>query len=107
MKFPLTVATGLIVFAVAAAPAVQADSSDFLDRIQALGWYDDRGDAHLLDNGYEVCRMLSRGYNGTQVAQEIYSSTDLSVTASDAIEFVIIAVEELCPQYDNRGQSVT
>lgn len=89
---------------IGAAPA-QADSSDFLDRVQDLGWYDNRGDAYLLDNGYLVCRLLARGYDGNDVARGIYRNTGLDVTAADAIGFVIIAVEELCPQFDHRRQA--
>lgn len=84
------------------APSARADSGDFLNRIQDLGWYDNRGDAYLLDGGWAVCRAISRGYNGSQVAREIYANTDASVDANDAVEFVVIAVEELCPQFDNR-----
>ena len=94
----LTVALGCL-----SAPPASADSGDFLNRVQDLGWYDDRGDAYLLDNGWSVCRAMSRGYSGTQVAWDIYRNTDSSVDANDAAEFVIIAVEELCPQYDHRG----
>lgn len=87
-------------------PAVAtADSGDFLNRIQNLGWYDDRGDTYLLDNGYRVCRMMDRGFDGLQVAREVYVNTGTDVTANDAAWFVIIAVEELCPWHDHRGEA--
>lgn len=85
-------------------PAARADSGDFLNRIQQLGWYDDRGDTYLLDNGFLVCRLMDRGYNGVQVAESIYVNTGVDVSADDAAEFVIIAVEELCPRHDHRGE---
>lgn len=106
-RLGLSAALGAVIAAlVIHAPAARADSGDFLNRVQDLGWYDDRGDAYLLDNGWAVCRAMTQGYTGLQIATQIYRVTDLSVTADDAAEFVIIAVEELCPQFDRRGQGV-
>lgn len=106
-RLGLCAALGAVIAAlVIHAPTAEAGSGDFLNRVQDLGWYDERGDAWLLDGGWAVCRALSRGYNGVQVAAEIYANTDLSVAADDAAEFVIIAVEELCPQFDNRSRTV-
>lgn len=104
-RLALSAALGAVLAAAAIhAPAARADSSSFLTRTHAHGWYNDRGDAWLLDSGYQVCRQLDRGYTGTQIARNIYRTTDTSVTAADAVEFVILAVEELCPWFDHRGQ---
>ena len=103
-RLGLSAALGAVIAAlVIHAPAARADSGDFLNRIQDLGWYNNSGDAYLLDNGWAVCRALDQGYNGRQIAEFIYANTGASVDADDAAEFVVIAVEELCPQYDNRG----
>lgn len=99
------VAAGAAIAALTAPPA-EADSSSFLDAIHDLGWYNRAtGDVGLLDQGYAVCRALDNGYNGQQVATVIYRSTDLSVSLDDAATFVILAVENLCPQFDHRGES--
>lgn len=97
-------ATGAAIAALTAPPA-DADSSSFLDAIHELGWYNRvSGDVGLLNQGYSVCRALGGGMNGQQVARIIYRSTGLDVTLDDAATFVIISVEELCPQYDHRGE---
>lgn len=89
------------------APDARADSSSFLDAIHDLGWYNKvSGDVGLLDQGYAVCRALDNGYNGQQVATVIYRNTGLDVSLNDAAEFVILAVENLCPQFDHRGETV-
>ena len=97
-------ATGAAI-AFATAPDSHADSSSFLDAIHGLGWYNTvRGDVGLLDQGYAVCRAMGAGANGQQVAVVIYRNTGLDVSLDDAAEFVILAVENLCPQYDHRGE---
>jgi hypothetical protein len=92
--------------AAATAPDAHADSSSFLDAVHDLGWYNRAyGDVGLLNQGYAVCRALDDGYDGVQVATMIYRSTDLSVDKDDAATFVVVAVENLCPQFDQRGGS--
>lgn len=89
------------------APTAQADSSSFLDQIHDLGWVNRvSGDVGLLNQGYAVCRAIEAGANGTQVAAVIYNNTDLSVDRADAVEFVIISVTNLCPEYDHRGEGL-
>jgi hypothetical protein len=93
--------TGIAAFT---APDAAADSSSFLDTVHDLGWYNRAsGDVGLLNQGYAVCRALDAGYNGAQVASVIYENTGLDVSREDAAVFVIVAVENLCPQFDNRG----
>lgn len=90
--------------AAATAPDAAADSSSFLDTIHDLGWYNRAyGDVGLLNQGYAVCRALDNGYNGAQVASVIYANTGLDVSREDAAIFVVVAVENLCPQFDQRG----
>lgn len=98
-----TIGTTIAVFT---APDAAADSSSFLDTVHDLGWYNRiSGDVGLLNQGYGVCRALSKGYNGAQVAGVIYENTGLDVSREDASIFVIVAVENLCPQFDNRGET--
>lgn len=98
-------ATGAAIAALTA-PSAKADSSGFLDAVHALGWYNRvSGDVGLLTQGYAVCNALADGYTGPQVARIIYRNTDFSVDMDDAAEFVIVAVENLCSQFDHRGQA--
>lgn len=97
-------ATGATLAALTGPPA-HADSSGFLDRIHSLGWYNRAtGDVGLLTQGNAVCRSLASGLDGNQVATIIYRNTGYDVTYDDAATFVVIAVEELCPQFDHRDQ---
>ena len=85
------------------APAAHADSQSFLNDAHALGWYINTGDSGLLANGYAVCRMLN-STTGDVVARYVYENTGASVTRSDALEFVLISVNNLCPWHDHRNQ---
>ena len=99
------IGTGIAVFT---APGSQADSSSFLDTVHGLGWYNRiSGDVGLLNQGYAVCRALDNGHNGAQVADVIYENTGLDVSYEEAAVFVIVAVENLCPQFDQRGGALT
>jgi len=98
-------AVGTALAAVAiSAPAAHADTQDFLYDVHAQGWYDDRGDAGLAANGFKVCRMLNSA-TGDVVAEYIYKSTGSDVTRRAALDFVFIAVADLCPQHDHSGQT--
>ncbi len=106
-RLAATVALGAVIAVpVLQAPAARADSSSFLDRVHDLGFFNTGGgDVALLDQGYGVCRALAAGYTGPQVGAYIYAHTGTSVDAQDAVSFVVAAVEHLCPQFDNRGQT--
>lgn len=98
-------ATGAAIAALTAAPA-KADSASFLAVVHAMGWYSSAGDADLLDAGYAACSLLSiPGNDGNDVAAAIYRNTGWDVDIDDARLFVIAAVENLCPEFDNRGQT--
>lgn len=97
-------ATGAAIAALTAAPA-KADTGSFLDAVHDLGWYNRAtGDVGLLTQGYAVCNALADGYSGPQVARQVYRATDWSVDMDDAAMFVIVAVTNLCPEYDHRGE---
>jgi hypothetical protein len=102
----LSVALGAVVAALGAAPAAHADAQNFLDDLYNHGWYSHGGDAGLVANGYQVCRMLNT-MNGTTVADLVYQNTGSSVSRTDAAEFVILAVQDLCPYQDRRNQGMT
>lgn len=88
------------------APPAHADASGFLDQVHGLGFYSNNGDGALLASGYGVCTMISRpGVTGYDAARVIYNNTGYDVDANDAANFVIAAVEQLCPQYDGRNKS--
>jgi hypothetical protein len=96
---------GLCAAAVLTASPARADADSFLQEINDLGWYHTTGgDRQLLANGYAVCRMLGVGNDGNDVADYIYRNTPDSIGFADAAEFVIVSVENLCPQYDHRGE---
>lgn len=105
-RLALSAALGAVMAAaVIHAPEARADSSSFLDAVHELGWYNRvSGDVGLLNQGYAVCNALAQGYNGLEVAEAIYRNTGLDVDRNDAAEFVILSVENLCPQFDHRGQ---
>ena len=98
-KFLIPLAVAAVSLAIA--PVAQAAAQDFLADLYANGWYSHSGDANLLSNGYQVCRMLNN-MNGTQAARFIYENTDSTVSRQDAIQFVILAVQDLCPWHDHR-----
>jgi hypothetical protein len=94
---------GAAATALISCPSASADTQDFLNDLYAHGWYSHGGDASLVRGGYIVCQMMAQGYNGVYAAESVYRNTGADVTADDAAEFVIFAVEDLCPQYDHRG----
>jgi hypothetical protein len=96
-------AVGLLVAHAPSAHAEQYGDVSFLNDLYAHGWYSRGGDSSLLANGYRVCRMLNTA-TGDVVAQSVYRNTPVSVTRADAMEFVILAVKDLCPWHDHRGQ---
>lgn len=87
-------------------PSARADSADFLDEMHQMGFYHDGGDAHLLDSGYAVCRAMSVGATGNMVANAIYVNTGWDISWQDSIDFVVSAVENLCPEYDHRDRPI-
>ena len=98
---------GLCAAAVLAAPPARADAQGFLAVVDGLGFYHSSGgDGALLGLGYRVCESLASGANGITVADAIYYNTDASVSYDDAANFVIAAVENLCPENDHRGGKV-
>lgn len=85
------------------APTANADAQSFLNDAHTLGWYGGNGDAGLLANGQRVCSMLNSN-TGDVVAAYVYRNTGMDVSRSDAMEFVLISVNNLCPWHDHRNQ---
>lgn len=72
-----------------------ADDRGFLDRIHDAGFTSAGGDDDLLSNGVSVCNDLAGGRPAGGVVEEIWF--DSGVEREEAVEFVEIAVDELCP----------
>jgi hypothetical protein len=81
----------------------KADTSSFLSDIHEAGFVNvSRGDSAFLEAGFSICTDLSNPFmNGEIVAENIYQNSQLSLP--DARQFVVIAVEDLCPAYDHRN----
>ena len=73
-----------------------ADSNSFISDAHAAGFFNDGGDATMLQAGYQVCVHLSNGLDGEQEAQNLYQISHIN-SIQQARSFVIIAVEDLCP----------
>ena len=97
----VSVALGGLCAALLSSPPAHADSQEFLNDLYDHGWSSRGGDVGLVDNGYRVCQMLNTA-TGDVVARYVYENTGTSVSRQDAMEFVILAVEDLCPQQDHR-----
>lgn len=96
-----SVAIGGLCGALLSAPSAHADPQEFIDDLYDYGWYSRGGDAGLVANGYRVCSMLN-STTGDVVARYVYENTGTSVSRQDAMEFVVLAVEDLCPWHDHR-----
>lgn len=96
--------TAAIAALVVLAPTANANPQDFLNDLYDHGWYSDTGSAALVADGYRVCQMLN-STTGDVVARYVYENTGVTVTRSDAMEFVVFAVEDLCPWHDHRTTS--
>lgn len=82
------------------APNAHADAAGFLSGVQALGFYHSDGPAGLLRMGYAVCEYLSNpGVNGLDATRIIYVNTGWDVDRTEAAQFVIVSVGQLCPEY--------
>lgn len=106
-RLGLCAALGAVLAALWCAPAARADAQGFLTDVTDLGFSHPSGAAGLLSHGYAVCQMLSvPGVDGYDAAREIYVNTGFDVDWNDSANFVIASVVNLCPEYDNRSQSV-
>ena len=82
------------------APSAHADPAGFLAGGQARGFYHSDGPSGLLRMGYAVCDYLSYpGATGTDAARIIYINTGWDVDRTEAAQFVIVSVGQLCPEY--------
>ena len=102
LKYAVAAVSTTLAAMIIAAPNAHADSEDFLNDVTAAGWYNDtRGDAGLLSLGRSACRMLANGASGYETADAVYRNTGWTVDGDDAEDFVISAIQNLCPQYDD------
>lgn len=107
-RLALSAALGAVLAAaVTHAPVARADAGSFLDEMDSYGFFHTDGPGGLLQLGFAVCSMLSTpGVDGNDAARAIYRNTGLSIDANDSLNIVIISVENLCPEYDHRGESI-
>jgi Protein of unknown function (DUF732) len=80
----------------------KADSGDLVTWAGNNG-YTGTAQAVIL-RGSLVCADLAGGDNSEQAAQDLWLHTGIE-TIGDARQFVIAAVDNLCPQYDRRGNT--
>jgi hypothetical protein len=90
-------ATAMGLTALAAAGAAGASSTDdaFIAQMRDRGIYFTSPQAGVKE-GQQVCKELSAGKIGTDIAQEVLSQTDLS--PKQAAYFVIGATKTYCPE---------
>jgi len=105
IRYTVAATTTAFALLVGQASAAHADVGAFLEDMNDLGWYAAHGEAGLVASGYQVCRMLEQT-TGDVVANYVYRHTDNTVNRHDAAEFVLVAVQNLCPQHDHRGQGM-
>lgn len=107
-RLGLSAALGAVCAAVFTyAPPAHADADGYLTDVIGMGFTHTDGVSGLLQLGYAICETLSiPGIDGNDVAREIYVNSGLSVSRADSIDIVIAAVENLCPEYDHRGESI-
>lgn len=97
------VACGGSLAAAALTPAqAHADAGDLVTWAAANGF---RGTVQVIvTRGSLVCADVALGDTGEQAALDLWLNTGIEALA-DARAFVVAAVENLCPQYDHRGQA--
>lgn len=107
-RLSVSVALGAVLGALLIhAPEARADARGFITEMIGMGFTHTDGASGLLRLGYAVCEMLSTpGYDGYDVAREVYVSTGWDIDRTDSNNIVIIAVEQLCPEFDNRSNAV-
>ncbi|WP_425518466.1 DUF732 domain-containing protein [Mycobacterium spongiae] len=96
--FTTAVGASAIGLAVATAGTASANTTDeeFLAQMRAIGVSFSSPQA-AGQQGQQVCGELAAGKNGTDIAEEVLSQTDL--TAKQAAYFVVDATRAYCPEY--------
>lgn len=94
-----TLATGALV---AASPA-DATPLTYLQALTESGLVV-TDTAQALRTGYAICAALNTA-NGAVVADQVYELADVE-TYEQAAVIVVVAVEQLCPWHDRRGELV-
>ena len=94
-------AAAAIAATVGIAPAASASSTGFLNKVHAEGFWNTRGDAGLLNQGYWICNELDNGYTVDNVAMRLDWVNSFNPGAVGA--FAAIATFELCPFHAGQG----
>ncbi|MGH9207951.1 MAG: DUF732 domain-containing protein [Acidimicrobiales bacterium] len=83
-----------------AAPDAHADTTQFLNDVQAAGFSDGSlGATGLEEEGAWVCAQMDQGQEPGAVANEVYTLTPPNFSRSSTDQFVAIAINDLCPQH--------
>lgn len=100
------IAGACVVAAGCTAGECRADSWTFLQRMNQQGYlvYDT---AAAVTSGWQICSMIDGGMDGAEVARSVYVNSSWADIPNMwvAEEWVVTAVEELCPEFDHRGES--
>lgn len=90
-----------------AAPAHASPDSDLLQDLRNAGFYNTNpaGNSQLVYDAHRVCTYLDTTNNtGEDIAQQIFVNSQLA-SITQARQFVMIAVDNLCPQFNHNGES--
>jgi hypothetical protein len=78
----------------------KADSGDLVTWASNNGYTGSASTVIL--RGSLVCADVAEGDNGEQAARDLWLNTGIE-TIEDARQFVVAAVDNLCPQFDHRS----
>jgi hypothetical protein len=90
------IGAALAVAPLAVAGTASADSTQFVNVLNANGWHDIGWSGSTLNLGYRTCGFLNAGYSWTSVVNDVYYHTDAATSWSDANGFVSLADSYLC-----------
>ena len=91
---------GLVLTLWLAYPA-HADGNSFINDAHAHGYGNTYGDGAILNTGNSVCTYM-HNLNADQEAEILYKISGLPSLDSARV-FVMLAVDDLCPEYDHTG----
>jgi hypothetical protein len=83
---------------VAVAPVAHADTGDFLNGVHALGFQ--RSDGYLINTAQALCIRFTVGNTVDMATDSIVHQ--FGVGPGPAHQFVVLAVNNFCPQFNDR-----
>lgn len=98
MRCTLITAAAVTIFATVAGSAVaRADVDTYLSDMEAAGFFNHDGNASEISVGKGICAELAEGTSVTYEIKDMWQVSHLE--HDEAVEFVSIAVRDLCPQF--------